>query len=590
MAKKRNVGVLVAGLLLISCGAVFLVINLWGFPVHWKLALKLLVPSLLLLAGILKLIRHFTWSEEELLNRPGRASLLSGIFWAALGLVILLDLLGVLDALGFFGDYWPLILISYGSGKIIDYYRLKIASRVRMGEIFGVAFIAVFGWSLARISEAHLPLIAEIGLGNLPWSISLDSPAAKHEFKATETLEIGEINSVEIRNLYGNVTVEPAEKGSVEIELLKVIREDSDAVARKIAEEVFVVAEKSGSTLTIGTNRKVLGDRGKKLITHLVLKLPEKLHTRVVSRYGDIRIEQRRGNCRLENSYGRVDAERIEGNVSASGRYQEIKVKDVEGSVTVTNRRAPVFVTDVAGDVEVTTDYELIRVESVRGNISAHNQFGVIEIKEVDGDVHIEGKGSRVSVAEVSEDVYVSNSRKSVAATDLHQALTIDTSNSQVNVTRISGPVAIRAEFSEISAAGLEQGIQLQGRGSQVTLTEVRGELGIETSLRSVSVDHFTGPLTIQNEYGDVSVETSKDPSGPVRISNKNGEISISIPAETNCALSAQSLGGEIVSDFGPQPQESGGRVSILETRVGNGGPEIELQTTQARIHIRKRG
>jgi len=590
MAEKRNVGVLVAGLLLISCGAVFLSVNLWGVPVHWKLALKLLVPSLLLLAGLLKLIRHFTWSEEELLNRPGRASLLGGIFWASLGLVILLNVLGVLDALGFFGDYWPLILISYGLGKIIDYYRLRMASRVRMGEIFGVVFIAVFGWSLARISEAHLPLIAEIGLDNFPWSISLDSPAAKHEFKVTQTVEIGEIESIEIRNLYGNVVVEPAENGSVEIELLKVIRDDSNTVAQEIADEVLVVAKKSESTLIVGTNRKELGDRGKKLNTHLVLKLPEELHTRIVNSYGDIRIEQRRGNCQLENSYGRINADRILGDVSVSGRYQRVRVRDVEGTVTVTNRRAPVIVTDIVGNVEVTTDYELVRAESIRGNISVHNQFGVIEIREIDGAVSIEGKGSRVSVAEITENVHVSNSRKSVAATDLQQALTIDTSNSQVKVARISGPVEIRAEFSEISAAELEQGIQLQGRGSQVALTEVRGELGIETSLRSVSVDNFAGPLTIQNEYGDVSVETLKDPSGPVRISNKNGEISISIPSETNCVLSAQSVGGEIVSDFGPKPQESGGTVSLLETKVGNGGPQIELQTTQARIHIRKRG
>ena len=50
----------------------------------------------------------------------------------------------------------------------------------------------------------------------------------------------------------------------------------------------------------------------------------------------------------------------------------------------------------------------------------------------------------------------------------------------------------------------------------------------------------------------------------------------------------AKMVGGEIISDFGPEPQESEGRVSVLETRVGAGGPRIELQTTQARIDIKK--
>jgi hypothetical protein len=75
-----------------------------------------------------------------------------------------------------------------------------------------------------------------------------------------------------------------------------------------------------------------------------------------------------------------------------------------------------------------------------------------------------------------------------------------------------------------------------------------------------------------------------------VLISNKNGAITISIPDATNCVLSAQSVGGEVISDFGPEPNKSEGRVSLLETKVGTGGPQIELQTTQARIQIKKRG
>jgi len=590
MVKKRNVAVFVAGLILIAAGAVFLAVNIWGLPVPWKLVLKLLVPSLLILAGLMKLIRHFTWNEEELLNRPGKASLLGGIFWTLLGLVILLGVLGALETLGFFGDYWPLILIIYGMGKIIDYYRLKTASRVRMGEIFGVVFIAAFGWSLARISEAHLPLIADLGLERLPWIISLDSPVTKYRFETKEPLDIEGVESIEIHNLYGDVQVETTGDGSAEIELQKVVRDDSETVAQEIAQEVSIVKERSENSLIIRTNRNDLGEKGKKLNTHLVLSLPEELRTRVVNSYGDIRIEQRRGACQLENSYGKIVANEIEGDVSISGRYQQIEVMDIEGSLTITNRRAPVIISDVTGDVEVITDYDLVRAENIRGNISVQNRFGKIELEEISGSVHIEGMGSRVGVTEVADSVYISNSRESVSARDLHRSLTVDTSNSQVNVSRVAGPVEIRAEYSEITATEIEKGIKLQGRGSEVALASIRGELRVETSLRSVSVDGFSGPLTIQNEYGEVVVDTSENPAGPVRISNKNGGITLSIPEATNCVLSAQSVGGEIVSDFGPDPQESEGRVSLLETKVGTGGPQIELQTTQARIHIRKRG
>ena len=319
MAQKRNVAVLVAGLLLILCGAIFLGVNLWGILLPWQAILKLLFPCLLLLAGLLKLIRHFAWNEEELLNRPGKASLLGGIFWTSLGSVILLDLLGVLDTLAFFGTYWPIILIIYGLGKIIDYYRLRTASRLRTGEIFGIVFIAVFGWSLARISEAHLPLIAGLGLEGIPWSIPIASPVAKHQFKVNEALDINGIESIEIRNLYGDVQVESSVDGSAEVELRKVVRVDSEAVARELANQVSILQERGNNLLLIETNRKALGDKGKQLNTHLVLSLPAELQARVVNGYGDVRIEERKAACEVENSYGKVTVDKIQGDVLIRG-------------------------------------------------------------------------------------------------------------------------------------------------------------------------------------------------------------------------------------------------------------------------------
>ena len=590
MAQKRNLAGLVAGLLFISFGVVFLAVNVWGFHLPSTTVLKLFIPSLLILAGLRKLIRHFTWKEEELLNRPGKASLLSGVFWSSLGLVFLLDVLGVVETFGFFGNYWPLVLIAYGFGKIIDYYRLKVASHIRVGEVFGVIFIAVFGWSLGRISEAHLPLLPNLGWGELPWVISLDSPLPKHKFETREELDILDIESVEIRNLYGDVEIESAPTGGAEVELVTVIRDDSETVAQEIALEVTISKERSDDALILSTNRKELGRKGKKLNTHLTVRLPEELSIRVVNSYGDIRVKQRRGNCQLDNSYGKIVVDEIRADLSINSRYQKIQIKDVEGNVTVTNRRAAVIVSDVTGNVEVSTDHDLVRAENISGNVLVRNQFGRISLEEISGSVHVEGKGSQVTIEEVTDEVFVNSSRKAVTIRNVHKALNLDTSNSRVDLSEVGGPVELRVAYSRVSASKLEEGIKVQGRGSEIALTSVKGELGIETSLRSVSVDGFSGPLNIQNEFGEVSVKGLRDPAAPVRINNKDGGISISIPASFDCDLSAQSVSGEIVSDFGPAPQKSEGRVSLLETKVGAGGPQIELQTTNARIRIRKRG
>ena len=596
MNGKRNLTVLVAGFILIVAGALFLAINIGGLSLPWRVIFKLVVPGLFLLVGLLKLIRHFTWNEEELMQRPGRASLLAGLFWASLGAVLLLDVLNVLNVFRFVGTYWPLLLIIYGLGKVVDYYRLTQAARIRVGEIFGVVFIAVFGWSFGKIADAHIhlirdvPIFADLNLEEWPLTISLDPETETFTFEASESIDLSRVEQVEIRNLYGDVRLLPSDDGNPSVELKKEVRGETESAAAKIADDVLILLESAESRLVIESNRKELGDRGKKLNTHLIVRLPDHLPAKVSNSYGNIHLKQRRGDCDLENSYGKIEVREVQANLNVAGRYQKIDIRNVEGAVNVSNRRAAVTVLDVSGDVEISNDYDTARIENIRGNVVVRNQFGRVQVENVSGTANIEAKGSRVQVVEVADTVTVNNSRERVEARDLDQALNLTTSYSSVSLSRIAGPVEVQAAHSEIAANNLEDGIRVQGRSTEVTLENISGELGIETSLRSVSVSDFNGALSIQNEYGEVMVEAAESPTQPVKIINKNGDVDISIPGTANCRLSAQSVSGEIVSDFGPEPQQSEGSVSLLETEVGKGGPEIELQTTHARIQIKRRG
>ena len=237
MNGKRNLTVLVAGLILIVAGALFLAINIGGLSLPWVLILKLVVPGLLLLVGLLKLIRHFAWSEKELLQRPGRASLIAGLFWTSLGAILLLDVLDVLDTFRFVGTYWPLLLIIYGLGKIVDYYRLTQAAHIRLGEIFGVVFIAVFGWSFGKIADAHIhlirdvPIFADLDLEGWPLTISLDSETETFTFETSKSIDLSGVEQVEIRNLYGDVRLLPSNDGSPSVQLKKEVRGDTESAA-----------------------------------------------------------------------------------------------------------------------------------------------------------------------------------------------------------------------------------------------------------------------------------------------------------------------------------------------------------------------
>ena len=77
-----------------------------------------------------------------------------------------------------------------------------------------------------------------------------------------------------------------------------------------------------------------------------------------------------------------------------------------------------------------------------------------------------------------------------------------------------------------------------------------------------------------------------------IKVSNRNGNITLILPASASFNLLAQSVGGTIVSDFSPSPQPEApeANASFVESRIGSGGPSVELQTTYSRIRIEKRG
>ena len=583
----RSTSTLLAGLLLILVGALFLMVNFTQFAISWVVFLKIVLPALFVFAGTRKLIRHYTWSEEELLQKPGSAGLLSGIFWLSLGIVILLDIFNLVDALGFIGFYWPVLLIVFGLGKIADYYRLTSRMQIRTGEIFGVVFVVVFGLASSQLSRAHFPLLEELRW-DLPWPEGLETSGERFRFELEDEIPSEGLLAVEIENLYGDVQVKSGDAENVKIQLVKVVLGDAREEALEIAEQVLIVTTPEDGILRVATNRSDLGERGRKLSTHLTLTIPETLPVSIKNKFGRVLMTDRLATCSVQNSYGKVELNSIEGSLDITNRYKGVEVKNIKGKVSVTNHRGFIDVSEVEGDLDLKTEHDRLVVEDVQGQVTLQNSYGRLQVEDVSGPLHIDSTGCRVSASKVSDKVFIKSSHKLVSVRDLEGGLELESAYANVNISRIAGPVELRAAHCEVTANELEAGITIQGRGSQVSLKEISGDTSIQTSLRNVSVAEFSGALSVQNEFGEVSLKIDEQPAASITVKNANGEITLEVPERSNFKLTAQAVAGEIISDFGPEPEESEGNVAFLRTTVGEGGPQIELQTTNKRIRIKK--
>jgi hypothetical protein len=571
---------------LILLGGLFLSANVLRFDIAWLKWLQFVFPSLLVLWGAIKLIRHFTWTKDRLLARPGRAGLFSGLFWATIGTMWLLDLSGAVNAFEFFGIYWPFLLIIFGFGKIIDYYRLQGQLQIRPAEVIGILFLALLGMASSRISEAHWPLVElpilwgedDIRIGEIM--------GERFTFTTTESVPADNLAEIEVSNLYGNVTIRPEGDNNASIQLKKEILESTEVAARAVADQVQLSISIDGSTLRLGTNRGDLRLEKGRFKSHLDIALPPHFSAKVSNRYGEVRVSGIDGICNVKNTYGDVVVERIGGNVFIANSYDRVVVRDVARDLTVENHRGSIQAENVEGAAELRSDYDTISARRIGGDLEVANRFGRIQIERVGGKVSVEGPGSQVFISSVENAVVARNSHKALNIRSVDSSVDVDTSYSQVELNEIGGPVQIRASHAQIDGKKITSEINVKAIGSRISLSELKGSFDIATSLRDVVIENFNASGEVQNEYGEITLATSGPIRGRLTAATKEGQITLRVPRDSSFTLSARAMGGKVVSDF-PLQLEAG--ASVLDTVVGNGGPEVRLQTAHADIHVMKR-
>ncbi len=589
MNEKRSPAPLVIGLVLIAVGGIFLAANVFDLRLRWGLWLEFVPPILLLFWGLVKLARHFSWDASRLGQAPLKGGLLGGLFWTAVGTVWLLDLFDLVNGVALFGLYWPLLVVLFGIGKIVDYYRFHGQSQFRAGEILGLLFLALTGVLANAAAEAHFPLLRfPIELGDNDSEIRIgDYLGPKYSWTTTTSVTFPPDGRLEVSNSYGNVSIEEGASDSVEIRLTKEVFESSESEARRLADQIEIRSESVEGVLRVGTNRDQIPPSRSRFNSHLSLSIPKSASLRIVNEYGDVQVRNLHGPVEVENSYGEVEVEDVETDVAIKNRYRRSTARRVGGNLKIDNQRGEVSVEEVSGSVQLSTERDSINANGVGGAAVVRNRFSSISLENVEGTVRVDGQGSGVTLQGIGQDAIVENSYRPFQANNLKGGLELDTSNCGVTLARISGPVTIRANQAKIEAGELEAGIVVQARGSEVRLTEIEGGFKVATSLRSVSIDGFSGKGEVQNEYGEIELSSSEALEAPLDIANKNGAIRLRLPSDANFKLSAQAPGGSIDSQFNPRA-EAVEAAATLEASIGRGGPLVRLQTTYGPIQVEK--
>jgi DUF4097 and DUF4098 domain-containing protein YvlB len=139
--------------------------------------------------------------------------------------------------------------------------------------------------------------------------------------------------------------------------------------------------------------------------------------------------------------------------------------------------------------------------------------------------------------------------------------------------------------------------IELTGRYSDVRAGTTNGDVRCDSVSGALRLSTTNGSIKAQDVIGRVKVGTTngsvtlglRDIKDSIDADTTNGSITLRIQGDLNADLSARTTNGRVNTEFPITVQGSlGGSRHRVEGRIGSGGPEISLHTTNGSIHITK--
>ena len=149
----------------------------------------------------------------------------------------------------------------------------------------------------------------------------------------------------------------------------------------------------------------------------------------------------------------------------------------------------------------------------------------------------------------------------------------------RVSAGTVNGEMRVRDVSSDVRASTVNGRVEVRNVGGEVRATTVNGAVDVTTR---------NGPVDATTVNGSVNVRMnalSRD--GDMRFKTVNGDVTVETPSSLDARVRLGTLHGSIISDY---PVQLSGRFGPrrAEGTIGRGGREIEMETVNGSIELRK--
>jgi DUF4097 and DUF4098 domain-containing protein YvlB len=265
---------------------------------------------------------------------------------------------------------------------------------------------------------------------------------------------------------------------------------------------------------------------------------------------------------------GRITVENQNGSVEITGTDQD--VVDVSGVKYAASQELLDRL-----KIDVVKSGDLVQIRTVRpsdrhGNMGAKYVIRVPRKVELD---RITSSNGSIHVMDVEGPARLRTSNGGIHANNLKGNLDVSTSNGGIEVEELDGSAVLKTSNGRVRAEG------------------VRGQLEAETSNGGISIHLATAdpghPIRLDTSNGSIDLTVDQANQNDVTATTSNAGITVHMPPSIGARLKAHTSNGSISSDFEVQVQ---GQISkhSLEGTIGQGGPVLDLSTSNGSIHLEK--
>ena len=460
--------------------------------------------------------------------KPRRKSIFGGLLWVIIGSLLLANNLGA--RFGFWellANWWPLILILLGLGKLFEHYASTRSGEPPARILSGGE---VFFMILLFLAAGVYTGLVRLGNEN-DWDF--DAPWWNtYTYTEEVTAKVAKPNSkINVTIPRGNLSVVAGDNPDIRVVVTKTIRATDDAEGQTLTDSYGVTVQESGGVYEIRPKGVTTISKGNEdsedfISSRGTLRRSVRLDLEVhVPRQASVELRTERGGVTVQG---------VNGNVTTSSRGgADVEIRDVTGNVDAELRGGDVRVTNIKGDVKLAGRGGEVDVTDVTGLASVTGEFGgPIRMKNV-------AKEARF------------NSRRS-----------------DVVFSSLKGQMEMRSNEMEVYDAG---------------------SVNINTSAYDITLENPTGRVLIDNRNGNIELRYNNPPKEDVEVNNERADIEILMPPSSAFTVDASSRNGRAESDFktGVNVTESDNDGRIQGT-VGQRGPSFKLRSTHGTVRLRE--